>query len=82
MNSNSADNDSFTSSSPDRLQQTTLKQNEGEISAVGFVLPLVLILVSAMFAPSFETETDSYTLQRNNAKAFYYTLFILSLIHI
>ena len=77
MNSNSADNDSFTSSSPDRLQQTTLKQNEGEISAVGFVLPLVLILVSAMFAPSFETETDSYTLQRNNAKAFYYTLSII-----
>ena len=77
MNSNSADNDSFASSSPDRLQQSTLEQNEGEISALGFVLPLVLILVSAMFAPSFETETDSYTLQRNNAKAFYYTLFII-----
>ena len=78
MNSKSDRNDSIPSSSSSEIPPLDSDgQHSGEISAVGFVLPLILILVSGMFAPSFETETDPYTVGRNNVKAFYYTLFII-----
>lgn len=78
MSSKPAGQDPDPNSSSGQLAFGTAEnQNSDEISAVGFVLPLILILVSGMFAPSFETETDPYTVGRNNAKAFYYTLFII-----